>query len=97
MCQRPARENPTTVASNRARIGKLWNIEVYQVKSWLMESVVWVWNIFQVSAHCILDQIQVDFSSLQLEKENEIDTFKYFADVLKAIESGSNNAELVFN
>ncbi|XP_046844789.1 putative nuclease HARBI1 [Xenia sp. Carnegie-2017] len=54
-------------------------------------------NIFQVSADYILDQIQVDFSSSQLEKEKEFDTFKYFADVLEAIDSGSNYGELVFN
>ena len=45
-------------------------------------------NMFMVSAGEILDQINVDFSMSQLAKDKEIDTFKFFSDVLECIDAG---------
>lgn len=45
-------------------------------------------NIFNISAEELLEQIVVDFSVSQLAKEKEIDTYKFFSDVLEAIDSG---------
>ncbi len=47
-------------------------------------------NTFKISAEELLEQIVVDFSVSQLAKEKEIDTYKFFCDVLEAIDSGSN-------
>lgn len=48
-------------------------------------------NIFRLSAQEILDQSIVEFSESQVKKEAEIDTYKYFCDVLEAIDNGGNN------
>ncbi len=47
-------------------------------------------NIFKLSAEEILDQSIVEFSESQLKKEAESDTYKYFCDVLEAIDNGGN-------
>lgn len=48
-------------------------------------------NLFKLSAEEILDQITVEFSESQMAKEKEIDTYKFFCDVLEAIDSGGKN------
>ena len=45
-------------------------------------------NMFQVSAEEILDDIIINYSTSQLLKEKEIDTYKSFSDVLEAIGAG---------
>ena len=47
-------------------------------------------NMFMLSAEEILDQSIVEFSESQLKKEAESDTYKYFCDVLEAIDNGGN-------
>ena len=45
-------------------------------------------NMFQVSAEDILDDIIITYSTSQLLKEKEIDTYPSFSNVLEAIGAG---------
>ena len=47
-------------------------------------------NVFRLSADEILDQSIVEFSESQIKKEAESNTYKYFCDVLEAIDNGGN-------
>ena len=47
-------------------------------------------NTFKISAEELLEQIVVHFSVSQLAKEKEIDTYKFFSDVLEGINSGGS-------
>ena len=45
-------------------------------------------NMFQVSAQELLNDMIINYSTSQLLKEKEIDTYKSFSDVLEAIGAG---------
>ena len=45
-------------------------------------------NMFKVSSGEILDDSVVEFSESQILKEFEIDTHKYFSDVLESMDHG---------
>ena len=49
-------------------------------------------NVFQVSAEELLNDMIINYSTSQLLKEKEIDTYKSFSDVLEAIGAGGNIA-----
>ena len=45
-------------------------------------------NMFQVSAEGILDDMIINYSTSQLLKEKQIDTYKSFSNVLEVIGAG---------
>ena len=45
-------------------------------------------NTFKLTAEEILDQSSPEFSESQLLKSLEVDTYKYFCDVMEAVENG---------
>lgn len=45
-------------------------------------------TMFQVSAEELLDDMTINYSTSQLLKEKEVDTYKSFSDVLEAIGAG---------
>lgn len=51
------------------------------------ESIFKCSNSFQMTTDEFLDELEVNYSSLQLEKDLEITTFKFFSDVVENLES----------
>ena len=45
-------------------------------------------SFFKLSADAFLDQITVVFSESKLKKNAEIDTYKFFCDVIEAVDVG---------
>ena len=45
-------------------------------------------TMFQVSAEELLDDMIINYSTSQLLKEKEVDTYKSFSDVLEAVGAG---------
>ena len=44
---------------------------------------------FYITADEFLDQLEVQYSPIQMQKEMEVDTFKFFCDVVEKLELGT--------